>query len=78
MKKSEMLEILHNSLVSNFIPYYNIEFNPKIEKLLDDLGKAGMLPPKFLDKEENTFMSADQVIDCGNLYGEFEWEPEDE
>ena len=45
MKRSEMIEIIHNSLVGKFIPYHNPEFNDKIEELLKDIEAVGMLPP---------------------------------
>ena len=55
MKRSEMVEIIHKSLVGNFIPYYNPEFNVHIEELLNDIEEAGMYPPKHKVKTEDLY-----------------------
>lgn len=69
MKRSEMIEKLHNSLVGKFIPYYNPEFNDKIEELLTEIEESGMLPP---------FVGVGEEDDWGFLDYENKWEPEDE
>ena len=71
MKKSEMLNVMLRSYTKP-VPYHDdggIQLQWKLIRLLEDMVKAGMLPPDVGVGEED---------DYGYIEYINEWEPEDE
>jgi hypothetical protein len=65
MKRSEMLKLMMESYAKD-VPYHEdggVQMAWKISRLLDDMEKAGMIPPN--------------MYACTNEF-RFEWEEEDE
>lgn len=74
MKRSEMVRQIGRELRAQSSGHCDID----PDQLLSVIEAAGMLPPKFYDKYDETYMTVENTLNCGNLYGKFTWEPEDE
>lgn len=73
MKRSEMIEIIYNTIVdSDWIQYG--EFRNGAKKILDVIEENGMIPPVMMDGP----LSSPEVIDHLAEMGMYaDWEPEE-
>lgn len=80
MKRSEMIDLIYNELMPIGLVFGSEEdeyLKYKAEDLLDQLEKAGMLPPETLIETDNPLVPGDFNIK-GKWYtpGKFVWEDE--
>lgn len=76
MKKSEVISIIQFYLYDNVVDDDLSKLHSDAERILEKLEEAGMLPPSFKCNDDEGHMSVDDLIDCANIDGNFEWEPE--
>ena len=91
MKRSEMVDILFNSMNTHFTYYGDEGWSADYDLILKDLEEAGMIPPATrnfrLPPEMNRYALADELAKYsvygysgpyyGMKYDINEWEPED-
>ncbi len=74
MKRTEMVDILKDKLLELYTVDYSTD--ERAEFMMKAIEAAGMLPPTFFDMDDGDFMPVGDVLDCANLSGQFQWEPE--
>lgn len=87
MKRSEMIEILEEAIHNNYDYDPDLGWCVDCETVLEQLEKAGMLPPEIINPELNieyksaltfyTLSSHTNSLDHGKEYIVNEWEDED-
>lgn len=75
MKRSEMIKLMIETL-DGYMLHDRHHTEEVSNELLGKMEEAGMLPPSFHCWSTGDHCTTEEIIDCANIDGAFEWEAE--